>query len=414
MTSFVRPTLVESHVPVDAGSGVPSTPGRPDVAIVGGGLSGRLLAWRLALSGVRVAIHERGDAHGRDAAAWIAAAMLAPLAEAAVADPFLVALGTASLTRWPEWLMELSSPVFFQRHGTLVLWHAADHAEARLFQRRVMENAPPSLREGRVTTLDAAGVAAAEPSLAGRFTQGWLLADEAQLDNRQLLVALDTALAELQVPIHAGVAIGEENWPDAGVTVDCRGLGAKASVPGLRGIRGEVVRVLAPDVQLHRPIRLLHPRYPIYIAPKENGLYVIGATEVESEDMSPMSVRSALELLSAAFSVHAGFGEARIIELNAHCRPTLPDHRPRICVERGNPSGSSSGSMFGAPGRLASHRISINGLYRHGFMIGPAVIEEATQLVHALLADRFDAWRATSAWPALLSISSDVTNVSNV
>jgi glycine oxidase len=115
-------------------------------------------------------------------------------------------------------------------------------------------------------------------------------------------------------------------------------------VAGLRGIRGEVVRVLAPDVHLHRPIRLLHPRYPIYIAPKQDGVYVIGATEVESEDMSPMSVRSALELLSAAFSVHAGFGEARIMELNAHCRPTLPDHRPHISVACGNACKPESGS----------------------------------------------------------------------
>jgi len=314
------------------------------------------------------------------------------------------------LARWPQWLSDLSTPVFFQRHGTLVLWHAADHAEARLFQRRVMENAPPSLREGRVTTLDAAGLAAAEPGLAGHFTQGWLLADEAQLDNRQLLAALDIALADLQVPIHAGTAISEANWPDAPVTVDCRGLGAKASQPGLRGIRGEVVRVFAPEVQLHRPIRLLHPRYPIYIAPKEQGVYVIGATEVESEDMSPMSVRSALELLSAAYSVHAGFGEARIVELNTQCRPTLPDHRPRIGVALSGGSESRSSTQRS----LASHRVSINGLYRHGFMIGPEVVEEATQLIHALLDDRFDAWRSAAAWPDLLSIAPNRASVSSV
>ncbi|MGI4982164.1 MAG: FAD-dependent oxidoreductase, partial [Janthinobacterium lividum] len=191
---------------------------RPDVAIVGAGLAGRLLAWRLAREGLRVALYERGDPHGRSAAAWVAAAMLAPLAEAAVAEPLLVALGEASLARWPVWLAELPAPVYFQRNGTLVVWHAADHADAALFQRRVAANAPASALDGRITPLDAAALAQAEPALGGRFRQGWLLDGEGQLDNRQLLAALDLALAGLGVPIHAGVAVDADNWPHAGVT----------------------------------------------------------------------------------------------------------------------------------------------------------------------------------------------------
>ncbi len=143
--------------------------------------------------------------------------------------------------------------------------------------------------------------------------------------------------------------------------IDCRGLGAKPAWPALRGIRGEVARVHAPGIGLTRPVRLLHPRYPLYIAPKENDLYVIGATEVEGEDMSPVTVRSALELLSAAFAVHPGFGEARILELNAHCRPTLPDHRPAIVWD-------------------GARTLRVNGLYRHGFMIAPEVADSAAQL----------------------------------
>lgn len=371
---------------------------RPDIAIVGAGLAGRLLAWRLAREGVRVALYERGDAHGQDAAAWVAASMLAPLAESAVAEPLLVELGVASLSRWPQWLAALPSPVYFQRNGTLVLWHAADHAEAVLFQRRVIANTPAHLREGGVLALDAIALDATEPALGRRFKQGWMLPGEGQLDNRQLLAALDLALAELGVPIHAGQAIDDSNWPDAGLTIDCRGLGAKGAVSGLRGVRGEVARVHAPGVRLQRPIRLLHPRYPIYIAPKEHDLYVIGATELETDDRSPVSVRSALELLSAAFSVHPGFGEARIVELNAQCRPTLPDHRPSIALTR-------------VPG-TGQPRLSVNGLYRHGFMIAPEVVHEATGLVMTLLGKpaprdalpaRFDAWRASSLWSALFA-----------
>lgn len=380
---------------------------RLDVAIVGAGLAGRLLAWRLARDGLRVALFERGDPQGRAAAAWVAAAMLAPLAESAVAEPLLVALGEASLARWPGWLAELPAPVYFQCNGTLVVWHTADQADATLFRRRVAENAPAALRDGRIASLDSAALAVAEPALAGRFRQGWLLDGEGQLDNRQLLAALDLALAGLGVPIHAGVAIDADNWPHAGLTIDCRGLGARRAWPALRGIRGEVVRVVAPGIGLRRPVRLLHPRYPIYIAPKEQDRYVIGATEIESEDDSPVSVRSALELLSAAFSVHPGFGEARILELNSQCRPTLADQRPAIMFDTTARAPGRAGE-----GRSGAPRIAVNGLYRHGFMIAPEVVNEAAALARAILdhprdaREGFAVWRAATSWPALASPAS--------
>jgi glycine oxidase len=120
--------------------------------------------------------------------------------------------------------------------------------------------------------------------------------------------------------------------------------------------------VHAPEVKLSRPVRLIHPRYPLYIAPKPDGVFVIGATEIESDDTSPASVRSSLELLSAAYSVHKGFGEARILEINAQIRPTLPDNLPAI--------------------RLHGDRtMQINGLYRHGFLIAPAMLDASLALM---------------------------------
>ncbi|WP_347555115.1 FAD-dependent oxidoreductase [Robbsia sp. KACC 23696] len=368
-----------------------------DVAIAGAGLAGRLLAWRLARDGVRVALYERAAADDANSgsAAWVAASMLAPLTEAAVAEPLLASLGAASLQRWPEWLAQLPLPVFFQQSGSLVLWHPADRADADLFARRVRANAPAALLAGGMEAVDGAGIDALEPALRGRFRQGWWMPHEGQLDNRALLRALDQALDDVGVQRFHGVTIEDGRWPSAAVCVDCRGLGAKPAWRGLRGVRGEVVRVDAQAIALQRPIRFLHPRYPIYIAPKENGRFVIGATEIESDDASPMSVRSALELLSAAFAVHPAFGEARIAELNVQCRPTLDHHRPAITM-RGT-------------------RVAINGLYRHGFMIGPEVVSQALALVHAMLArpDRivdasaaqavWSAQRAASPWPALFA-----------
>lgn len=363
---------------------------RPDFAVLGGGLCGRLVAWRLAGAGHRVALYERGDAAGTASAAWVAAAMLAPLAEAAVAEPLIVGLGAASLDEWPRILEQLPEPVFFQRNGTLVVWHPADRAEASLFERRMRANAPAALlADGGLAALDGQSIASAEPALAGRFGAGWLLPREGQLDNRQVLHALASGLAERGVALHWNTPIDEHAMPRARVAIDCRGLGAKPALPSLRGIRGEVARIKAPGIGLSRPVRLLHPRYPIYLAPKEDDVYVVGATEIEGEDMSPVSVRSALELLSAAFAVHPGFGEARILELNTQCRPTLPDHRPAILWD-------------------GARTLRVNGLYRHGYMIAPEVSKAAADLAGALLAGRlgsaggFAALREASPWPEML------------
>jgi glycine oxidase len=148
-----------------------NTLAQPDFAVIGGGLCGRLVAWRLAGAGHRVALYERGDAAGSQAAAWVAAAMLAPLAEAASAELLITRLGATSLDTWPTILAQLPEPVFFQRNGTLVVWHHADRTEAPLFERRVRSNAPADLLDGGFVTLSGTQVGATEPALAGRFTK---------------------------------------------------------------------------------------------------------------------------------------------------------------------------------------------------------------------------------------------------
>ena len=79
---------------------------------------------------------------------------------------------------------------------------------------------------------------------------------------------------------------------------DCRGFGAKKAYPQLRGVRGEVIWLQTSQVQLAHPIRLVHPRYPLYVVPRGQGRYVIGASQIESEDFSAISVRTILELLT--------------------------------------------------------------------------------------------------------------------
>jgi len=239
--------------------------------------------------------------------------MLAPLAESAITELSVVRMGQHALQRWPELIAQLGQPVFFQQNGTLIVWHRQDAPEARRFAQVLAQTQRncPSLSEAM--PLDHSGVAAHEPGLAERFAQALYLPGEGQLDNRQLLDALLHSLQQQGVALHwdsprkpddfkPGIS-GQPDW-----VFDCRGLGARAQWSGLRGVRGEVIRLHAPGVQLARPTRLVHPRYPLYIAPKPGDVFVIGATEIETEDLSPASVRSTLELLSAAYTVHPGFG----------------------------------------------------------------------------------------------------------
>jgi glycine oxidase len=104
-------------------------------------------------------------------------------------------------------------------------------------------------------------------------------------------------------------------------------------------------------------VRLLHPRHRVYIVPRPDDVILVGASELESDDRSPVSLRSAVELMAAAHSVIPALAEARILRLDVNLRPALPDHLP--CIDA-------------TPGL-----VRINGLYRHGWLLAPDVMDEA-------------------------------------
>ena len=82
---------------------------------------------------------------------------------------------------------------------------------------------------------------------------------------------------------------------------------------------------------------------------------MVGATVIESDAAGPITVRSILELLGAAYALHPAFGEAEIVEAGAGVRPAFSDNVPKIVVRGRN--------------------IHVNGLYRHGFLLAPALAE---------------------------------------
>lgn len=345
---------------------VTSTGTQQTAGIAGAGLMGRLMAFHLAQAGYRVTLFDRDRRDGQQSCAWVAGGMLSPLSELEKAEPIISKLGMESLSLWPAILEKLPMPVFFATQGSLVVAHRQDMGDLESFRATVSARLP----EGAVMqSLDAKGIAQREPDLSSRFSRGIYFPCEAQLEPLDLLPALEGALLDAGVvwqqdtevvTVEAGKIHCASQTHSFDLAVDTRGLGARKQLP-LRGVRGEVMRFYAPDVKLRRMVRLMHPRYPLYIVPRPNDVYLIGATSIESDHEGPVTVRSALELLSAVYSLHTGFAEASVLSQLVGCRPAFDDNLPRVMHE---------------PGLLR-----INGLYRHGFLISPALAKEAMALL---------------------------------
>jgi len=355
------------------------------IGIAGAGVLGRLLAWRLSHAGHAVTVFDPAPGPqapttgalaapaSPHAAGFTAAGMLSPLAELDNAGPEVARLGWRSLTLWHEVTSALheagvTAPLFAQ-HGSLLLAHRADLGAAQRVLARLQAAPALAAELPSPQPLDRAALAALEPALAPGL-QAWLLPQEAQVMTRELMSALAVhapgvywcwgeRVVRLE-PRRITLADGEALPFD--LAIDTRGVGARPElalrgVRGVRGVRGEIIWLHAPGVRLQRPVRLLHPRHRVYIVPRPDDRFVVGASEIESEDRSPVSLRSAVELMSAAHSVIPELAEARIVHMESNLRPALPDNEPHTHIE---------------PGLLR-----INGLFRHGWLLAPALVQDA-------------------------------------
>ncbi|HVT54584.1 MAG TPA: FAD-dependent oxidoreductase [Xanthobacteraceae bacterium] len=312
------------------------TNSHPAISIVGASIAGTWQALLFTEAGWNVTLYERDGEDLPSAAAHWAGGMLAPDCEAESAEPVISRLGARSLDLWKKHYpgAEFS--------GSLVVAHPRDRADFDRFARM----APGYER------VAGEALGAIEPALAGRFRDGLFFAREGHVEPRKALVSLHEKLKQKGVAIRFHEAAGPEALP--GKVIDCRGLGAREKFSDLRGVKGEMVVVETSEIELARPVRLLHPRWPLYIVPRGGGRFMIGATTIESEQQD-VSVRSALELLTAAYALHPAFAEARIVEFGAGLRPAFPDNLPRI--------------------QVSGEKIAVNGLYRHGFLLAPALAE---------------------------------------
>jgi glycine oxidase len=335
------------------------------VGIAGAGLLGRLLAWRLTRAGHRVTVFDpaRGpepafDGHG--SAAFSAAGMLSPVAELESASAGVARQGLRSIGLWRRIVAQLPGGPLLAERGSLLLAHRSDLGAAERVLARLRQTPEPGLA---AKALDESRLRALEPALCG-VAQAWLIECEAHIDTLGVMAALfETAAGatwRFGAPVEQieprALRIAEHGWQRFDLVFDVRGTGARPDLP-VRGVRGETVWLHAPGLKLQRPVRLLHPRHRVYIVPRPDDMLIVGASQVESEDRSPVSVKTAVELLTAAHSVLPRLAEARIIRLDRNLRPALPDHEARTDIQDG--------------------LVRINGLFRHGWLTAPALVDDA-------------------------------------
>lgn len=306
-------------------------------SVIGAGVAGLAVATEMVARGAQVQVFDPSGPPGPHGCSWWAGGMLAPWCEYENAEEPVLRLGQQAIGWWEE-------HTTVTRRGTLVVANPRDLPDLRRFARRT---------EGFTEVIEAE-ITQLEPDLTA-FSKGLHFPDEAHLDPRRALSDLYRGLTDKGVQFHRKPApAGLEN------AIDCRGLHAREVLHDLRGVKGEMLVIRAPDVALTRPIRLLHPRMPLYVVPRADHVYMLGATMIESEDSGRITVRSMLELLSAAYALNPAFGEAEVLEIGVDLRPAFPDNLPRI--------------------RRLGQTIYANGLYRHGYLLAPALAQGVADL----------------------------------
>jgi len=315
-------------------------PSSHTIAILGAGAMGLCTALALQKDGHHITLYDpKGfPAHN---ASFIAGGMLVPYTEIDHMDLLWAEAGLRGIALWQEMLKGHETQADFHCNGSLILAHPQD----RYILERFLAHLPEPMR--RYTP-----VKDIEPALADRFAQGVFIESEAHLHPAKVLPLMCEMLKTQGAVFLTEAANPEDLSPRYDVVLDCRGLGSRQENT-LRGVKGEIVIVRNPAITFSRPVRIMHPRYPLFVVPRrEDHIFLIGATQIESEG-AHVSLRSAMELMSALYALHPSFGEAEIVDIQAGVRPTYPDNLPRI---------TRNGNI-----------IACNGLFRHGFLLSPVM-----------------------------------------
>jgi glycine oxidase len=319
--------------------------GKPTVAIIGAGVIGLSIGWRLAARGATVEVFDKGAAGS--GASHAAAGMLAACAEAEPGEEALVALGRDAQARWSGFAAELLAvsgvDVELRREGTLVIALTADD-QARLnhhlvFQRKL---------ELPLSWITPAETRRREPHLAGKLAGAVFSPEDHQVDNRKLAAALRIAAlaAGARINEHRPVRSISSSGGRADGIVLADGSKVAADVIVLAaGSWSRTIEGLAPELRPPvRPIKgqmlalRMDPAAPLinhviwapgaYLVPRRDGRLLVGATVEEKGYDTALTAGGVLTLLEAAWRAVPAVEELPIEEMWVGHRPGSRDDAP--------------------------------------------------------------------------------------
>jgi glycine oxidase len=360
-------------------------PAKPKtVAIIGAGVVGLGIAWRLAARGVEVSVFDRGAAGS--GATHAAAGMLAACAEAEPGEEALVGLGRDSQARWPAFAQELEQAsgidVELRREGTLVIALTADD-QARLFHHLEFQKK----LDLPLQWISAAETRKREPHLAGKLAGAVFSPEDHQVDNRKLAQALRIAAQTAGASIH-------EHTPVAAISSHGRRVDGIVLADGQkhaadmvvlaagawsRGLAGSITELAPQSLPPVRPIKgqmlalRMDPAAPlvthviwgpgIYLVPRLDGRLIVGATVEEKGFDSTITAGGLLTLLEAAWRAVPAIEELPIDEMWVGHRPGSRDDAPIL-----------------GPAPLDG-LIYATGHHRNGILLAPVTADAIARLV---------------------------------
>ncbi|MGH3977614.1 MAG: glycine oxidase ThiO [Pseudonocardiaceae bacterium] len=332
------------------------------VAVIGGGVIGLSCAWRAAAAGFDVTVHDPAPATG---SSYVAGGMLAPVTEAMPGEEDVLALGSASLDRWPGFAAELSAAAGrdpgLRAEGTLaVAIDPGDRAELD----RTAEYLARLGREAEV--LRGRELRRAEPSLGPAVRHGLSVPGDLAVDNRELLDALLRACRASGVRFEASRC---DALPEADAVLIAAGAHSAGLHPALRGalrpVKGEILRLRARRSALPPPsrtVRAVVGGRRCYLVPRDGRRVVLGATQHEVGFDTDVTAGGVRQLLTDAEQVVPTLAEYALEESSAGLRPGSPDNLPLI-------------------GELEPGALVATGHHRNGILLAPLTAEAVLALL---------------------------------
>lgn len=328
-----------------------------NIAVIGAGISGLMSAYSLMRAGHRITLYDKQGFNPPDNASYIAGGMLAPFSEVDHMTPDFIQASLDSLDLWRDFVRTVPDDIAFSDCGSLLVSHQEDMHMLDRFITHLQGSGLEGWHElSRVQIMEK------ESDLPSKFARALFLPEEAAIHPQQVMKALVRLLRESDaVTLKQEEAVPADIAEDYDYVIDCRGMGAQQDVPNLRGIKGEIAIVHNPALTLRHTVRIMHPRYPLYIVPRPGNIYMIGATQIEGCGDPRVSLRSTMELLSSLYSLHPSFADARVEGFYSGVRPAYPDNVPRLLTE--------------------DNIIHFNGTYRHGYLLAPIMAQAVCALV---------------------------------